>query len=152
MKLELDAATTRREADGQRDAASASFVQAKLYSVQAEFVTEQTKVSELKSEYAAAKAQLREWDEQYDWQIRTGAGSNDEPPEEKQSTARRLLQPEGSGEEPPRTPPPRYTRPGEQGSAGTGLRHPEASPTHSQAEVLNATAAKFNMTPSTSFP
>ena len=41
LRTELDIAN-RREADGQRDAASASLVQARLSSVQAEFVTERT--------------------------------------------------------------------------------------------------------------
>ena len=140
LRIELDTAT-RREADGQRDAASASLVQARLSSAQAEFVTERTKVSELNSELSAAKLQLRDWDEQYDWQYRAGAGSNDQPPENKDPTARRLIQ-QASEEEPPRTPPPR-TRPEEPGSAATDLRNPVASPTHSQAEVLSATAAKF---------
>ena len=68
LKIELGV-VTRLEADGRRDAASfidlhASLVQAKLSSVQAEFVTERTKVSELNSELTAAKSQLREWDEQ----------------------------------------------------------------------------------------
>ena len=67
-KIELGV-VTRLEADGRRDAASfidqhASLVQAKLSSVQAEFVTERTKVYELNSELTAAKSQLRERDEQ----------------------------------------------------------------------------------------
>ena len=86
-KIELGV-VTRLEADGRRDAASfidqhASLVQAKLSSVQAEFVTERTKVYELNSELTAAKSQLRDWDEQYDFQIRTGAGNNDQQPEQK---------------------------------------------------------------------
>ncbi len=91
LRIELDTAT-RREADGQRDAASASLVQARLSSVQAEFVTERTKVSELNSELSSAESQLRDWDKQYDWQYRVGAGSNDQPPENKDPTARRLIQ------------------------------------------------------------
>ncbi len=39
LKNELDIATARREADGQRDLASASLAQARLFSVQAEVVT-----------------------------------------------------------------------------------------------------------------
>ncbi len=67
LRIELDTAT-RREADGQRDAASAFLVQARLSSVQAEFGTERTKVSELNGELNAAKLQLRDWEEQNDWQ------------------------------------------------------------------------------------
>ena len=58
LRIELGV-VTKLEADGRRDAASfidlqASLVQAKLSSVQVEFVTERTKVSELNSELTAA--------------------------------------------------------------------------------------------------
>ena len=69
LRAELETAT-RREAEGQRDAASASLVQAWLSSIQAEFVTERPQVSEPNSELSAATSQLRDWDEQYDWQYR----------------------------------------------------------------------------------
>ena len=111
------------------------------FSAQADFVTERTKVSELNNELNAINLQPRDWDEQYDWQYRAGAGANDQPPKNKDPTARKLIQPAGE-EEPPRTPPPR-ARPEEPGSTATDLRNPVASPTHSQAEVLSATAAKF---------
>ena len=68
--------------------------------------TERTKVSDLNSELSAANSQLREWEEQYDFQIRTGAGDNDQLPEKKDPTARRLLQPDVDEGEQARTPPP----------------------------------------------
>ena len=113
-----------------------------MFSVQAVFVTERTKVSELNSELFAAKSQLREWEDQYEFQIRTGAGNNDQQPEQKDPTARRLLEPDVDQEERAKTPPPR-TRPGEPGSAGTDLRNPVGSPSQSQADAQTPSAAKF---------
>ena len=55
LKSEVDAAAARREADSQRGATSASLVQARLLSVQTEFVTERAKVYELSSELRAAR-------------------------------------------------------------------------------------------------
>jgi hypothetical protein len=105
-------------------------------------VTERTKVSELNSEPFDAKSQLRELEDQYEFQIRTGAGNNDQQPEQKDPTARRLLEPDVDQEERAKTPPPR-TRPGEPGSAGTDLRNPVGSPSQSQADAQTPSAAKF---------
>ena len=140
LKSEIDAAATRREADTQREVTSASHVQAQLLSVQTEFVTERAKVSELNCELRAARSELHDWNEQYEFQIQTGDGYQDHPPEAKDPTARRLL-PEEEDDERYQSPPPRQ-RPGEPGSAGTDLRNP-LSPSQAGGEATSPSAAKF---------
>ena len=90
LQSEVDAAAARREAESQREATSASLVQAKLLSVQNEFVTERAKVYELSGELRAVHSELKEWNDQYQFQIHTEESRYDHLPEAKDPTVRRL--------------------------------------------------------------
>ena len=105
-------------------------------SVQSLLTTEQAMVSKLRDNNSELRRELREWEEQYDWQAGATAGANGQPLEPKSAAPRRLdfegvdaEEAEEDAQRAPRQPradaPPHQT----QGSrAGTPQRDEGVSP------------------------
>ena len=60
-------------------------------------MTERAKVYELSSELRAAHSELKEWNDQYEFQIQTGDGQHDHPPENKDPTVQTRTTKKGIG-------------------------------------------------------
>ena len=68
-------------------------------SVQSLLATEQTVVTRLRNKNSEQRKNLRQWEEQYSWQIGTQAGANSQPLEEKSAISCRLNFADGDAED-----------------------------------------------------